>query len=518
MKPVGTVQKVSARSFRAVSVVLVAVLAVSGIALVVRSNDQRRPGSEAPTGWVVVDGWSWAMLGNRALEVRVDDDPVDVTFRPVDRGDLEQMLQKSPDAVAQLVARVVTADPSLSCDSKGCSTTSGPVDLDEIVTPSHEVLVANGVRHGAMVARAGTERSLSLEVRWRGERRSGAKLRLRPTGPQRPESAVSTVVPGLGEVLNIPPQSDTTPRQMDSSELEREASRMGIPITSEGDVTQPGTDGLGPEIPVELPDPSGPGGPGPSSPPVEEGPEPTEGAPPTVQPSEGVDSEASKRGTPVLVAGVAWGRVFPLETPWWSFSDLPNPWSFGEGRSGLQPAEGDGSVPDAPFRRGLSVHDTSADELTPSQLTVWSSPLIGCGLGAVCAPTAKGVKAEDLMPASEASLCQVTEAPSGLEGVEPPSVPVKVVFRHQLLRFEGGPRVQLGAWPEDTPVPPSSFWPVPAPVQQGSFTVTVRSAEIYDGKGLWGVVGSQRLGEDPSPWGTEELLASPGGALLRRCG
>lgn len=530
---------------------VVAIVALAAVIVLRRgSGATGEPGDEGP-GWVLVDGWSWAMRGDRELEVLVDGDVVEATWEPVTEEDLAQVLELNPDAVTQLAARVATADPSLECGAGGCSTSGGPLELSEIIAPDHPVLAAAGVTHGAYAARVGSQRALTMEVRVAGAER-GARLNLRPDlGPPEDEREPNAVVVPGGEELTVPPPG-AIGEELEEDDITAIAERLGVDPSALDEPVDPGTGpapkspfgdigGTAPDTPLPEVDPALPGGPGRQGDPAD--PSAATGGDPAVSvrgavayaagedPAGESDDEAGPREPlpPVLVAGLAWGEMFTLDVPWLSGFEFPSTGAFGAPRDQLAAAE-DGSVPadtPAPFTKGLAVDDPAAGELTESQLTAWSSPLIGCGIGVVCAPGDDGVEITENAPAALENACYSATPPSSLElqsvdgddGVElQATTPVKVLLRDRTFRFDGAARTQLGAWPEDADTPANSYWPVPVPAHEEPFALQVRSAEVYDGDGLVTVVGTQSLDARDSAWDLAALFASGAGQVLRACG
>ena len=503
----------------AVVAAVTAVAVVGALAWAFTADRSSAPAPGDRTVLVVVDGWSWQMRADRDLEVRVDDATVDATFEPVDDATVDELLADDPAAVTALLARQLVADPSLACNEQGCSTSSGDVDPRQLVDPDDPVLDAQGVTAGAYVARVPADSTSEVSVVL-----GQARAALEPA----PELAEPTVVDTpAGALLPVPqpapapPESQSgpplEPGSMDDllAELER---RQAGPLPPGPDPGSPvpgnGVDGLtGNTAPPVQPLASGPLS-------VGQGDEPTTQTRPDPTVFEvPADATPDPSRSQVLAVGVAWGQVFTLSVPWYAGpSDPPAATAFGAPRTDVEPATSTDVTP-APFRAGLASDDPAAAFLTPSQLTMWSSPSVGCGPAVVCAATAEGVQA----PAGDPdvhSLClvlvdnllQSSPSAAGPDRVGRSEVPVTVVLRSSTYTFDATERRQLGNWPLDTPVPGNSLWPVPVPATNRDVELAVRSVEVHDGLGLLTLLGSQAPVLD-GPFDVATAIEESGGLL-----
>lgn len=105
-----------------------------------------------------IDGWSLQNTGTRGITYSVlGDNKGDVEWRPAGREDIEHLLAVAPGAVEQVLARMVTSDATLRCDTDGCETSSSPVDPDVLLHPSTipgfgRSYEAYGIKSGLYVA------------------------------------------------------------------------------------------------------------------------------------------------------------------------------------------------------------------------------------------------------------------------------------------------------------------------------------------------------------------------------
>ena len=79
---------------------------------------------------IYLDGWSFRTLDNTSVYAGSEDNPITLTFSPLDIDGLRAAVKRDPEIVQNTLARLVTGDSSLRCVSSGCSTQSGPVDLN----------------------------------------------------------------------------------------------------------------------------------------------------------------------------------------------------------------------------------------------------------------------------------------------------------------------------------------------------------------------------------------------------
>lgn len=109
---------------------------------------------------VLVDGWSMAGISKTSITWSATNDGLgtQVSFAEAGKRDLEAAAEKDPEAVRSLVARMVTADPSLTCDKGGCRTDSREIPYEDLIQPaSGKVLGASysdyGIAAGVYAAR-----------------------------------------------------------------------------------------------------------------------------------------------------------------------------------------------------------------------------------------------------------------------------------------------------------------------------------------------------------------------------
>ncbi len=491
-----------------VAVVLVAAIAWS---LTSRASTESDAAPDAEQVFVAVDGWSWAMRGDKTLEIEADGNRVDADLEPADAGDLDELLAADPNVVTALLARLLVADPSLVCTVDGCTTSSGPVDHHLLVDADDPTLQAQDVTSGVYLARLDVEPTAEIAVSFGGTASavdSGVPQLPSPTVVDTPAGALLPA-PAPVPLDNLPTGEEFDQAQLDAlrAELERR-SPSTLPAGPDPSSPVPSTGGLAPapdEGPTIRPAASGPVSvrdadpPEPSTPDVFDMP---------VEP-------AMKEGGRVLAVGIAWGQVFELVIPWLTDStDLVSATAFGAPRQEVEPAS-ILDTPPAPFRNGLAVDDQAATWLTPSQLTAWSSPSIGCGIAVVCAASSAGVSfsGTDAI-VHQACISQRVSPEISLDGLGTVQTPVTVVLRPATYDFdESVVRTQLGNWPESTNIPANSPWPVPVPDEGGPFQLQVRAVEVYDGTGLLTMLGSQAPALD-GPFDPASAMDASNGLLV----
>jgi hypothetical protein len=194
--------------------------------------------------------------------------------------------------------------------------------------------------------------------------------------------------------------------------------------------------------------------------------------------------------TSVVVLAAGAGRLFQPVAPWLTgeADEGSNPF----GATGFNPQlspplrELDISDGPGPLTGGLAMPDGSVtSELSVSQLTAYTSPTTGCGVGIVCAPTDEGVTIEELSSSSaqvcDSAIARPFEEPRAPQPGEDPVI--TLVSRSQRWDLSGGPRNQFGFWDTDPEEGNVLFWPAAAPQVDGDVTRYVRTVELYNGAG-----------------------------------
>lgn len=87
---------------------------------------------------VLMDGWSLRTLQGRNLGYRTPDGRTGrLSFAPVSTEGVKTLAKSTPEVVTTAMARVVTDDPTLTCDEDGCSGDKvGPVAFSTLTQPS----------------------------------------------------------------------------------------------------------------------------------------------------------------------------------------------------------------------------------------------------------------------------------------------------------------------------------------------------------------------------------------------
>lgn len=106
---------------------------------------------------IVLDGWSAASLAEDGIDWQYGGTTSTITWRVADRADLAAIAARDTTAVTALAARLVTADPSLTCDTDECRTSSRVISFDELVDPQSSHLLGQqyrewGITGGVLVA------------------------------------------------------------------------------------------------------------------------------------------------------------------------------------------------------------------------------------------------------------------------------------------------------------------------------------------------------------------------------
>lgn len=317
----------------------VAAVVVGGalIGLTGGSDDPGPSGPEGPaavdgdTLTVVVDGWSVASLGGEQLKLSMNGSgAAPLELRAATSADLAAILEQDPQALVGPVARMVTADPTLTCTSDGCATSSGPVDLDALVEAPAEIPVygpvyeAHGVTSGLWVA----EVPLSVQ-----------------------DVTATVTLDGVGPTVTLRPVSEAPELEAPAEEGPGGGAGGGIVETPGGDL----------QVPSPVDD--------------------TE---------DGRDREAPK-GARVVSVAAAFGRAF-APAPGWLSGDAAAPgMAWGVQRPVVTPVTEPVVFDPAALRSGLAAKVPATVELTDTQMTGLSSPTVGCSVGVLCAPTADGI-------------------------------------------------------------------------------------------------------------------------------
>ena len=79
---------------------------------------------------VYLDGWSYRTLDGASVYAQAGETPLTLTFSPLDVDSLQDAVERDPEIVQNTLARLVTGDASLRCDTSNCTTDNGPVDLN----------------------------------------------------------------------------------------------------------------------------------------------------------------------------------------------------------------------------------------------------------------------------------------------------------------------------------------------------------------------------------------------------
>jgi hypothetical protein len=144
---------------KVVVALLAAVLVAGAAVMFLRSEPAATPdvepaGYTGPGRYVVIDGWSWATTDAADMTATADESDVPIEFRPIDAATLQHLLAASPGTVTQLVARLLTDDPDLTCSAEGCSSADGPLSAEQLLDPasSSELLADAGVEALGYVA------------------------------------------------------------------------------------------------------------------------------------------------------------------------------------------------------------------------------------------------------------------------------------------------------------------------------------------------------------------------------
>jgi hypothetical protein len=116
---------------------LIAVLATIGVIallFVSRSSSDRDIvglndlGGEGVLHRVYLDGWSYRTLQDTVVKAGTEGAASSLTFSPLDAEGVDEALQRDPEIVQNMLARLVTGDASLRCSTSGCTTSAGRFD------------------------------------------------------------------------------------------------------------------------------------------------------------------------------------------------------------------------------------------------------------------------------------------------------------------------------------------------------------------------------------------------------
>jgi hypothetical protein len=122
------------------------VLVMIATLYVVRNSDRARIGTNAQdtvdngateTHSVYLDGWSVRTLAGQSLRFQAGmpgttetTAPLPLTFRPLNRDELDDLVGTDPEIVENAFSRLVSGDDKMRCTSEGCRNSSGEVDLN----------------------------------------------------------------------------------------------------------------------------------------------------------------------------------------------------------------------------------------------------------------------------------------------------------------------------------------------------------------------------------------------------
>ncbi len=117
-------------------------------------------GGDAAGGTLIlVDGWSAAGIAENSITWGSGEGEkgMVLNLEPATEDDIKLAIKKDPEAVANLMARMVTGDPTLACTEDGCQTAQRRIEYRELLEPqSGEVLGASytdwGIETGVWVA------------------------------------------------------------------------------------------------------------------------------------------------------------------------------------------------------------------------------------------------------------------------------------------------------------------------------------------------------------------------------
>lgn len=416
---------------------------------------------------VAVDGWSAEMMPS-TLRWDLGGRKGDVRLEPATAADIDELLERDPQVVTQLAARLLTADPRLTCDKDGCTAGDAPVDLagltDIAAGPYGDVLEAGGVTSGVYIGFVPVEGDgiVNLDV--------GNDRVVVPVGTPNPEEA---------------PLPDGTPNPEDFEwygEFKELAEAGASDGADGGDVVA--------ESPAE------------DDPLFEDG----VGNPEVI-------------GNPyqrTVVIGAGAGRMFELSAPWLTgeADEGPHPFGATDLNALLAPALDELTVPEGngPLAAGLAdVAPNVTADLSPTQLTALTSPTTGCGVGVLCSPSADGLELEQVA-ADTARVCDShivnpfsQHSTEGAAATQP--AVLQMVARSQRWTVTGGPRNQFGFWENDPKAPNVLFWPAAAPAVEGEATRHVRTVELYDGQGRLVDISGEVTAED-TPWGVDRVISA----------
>ena len=107
------------------------------------ASDGTHPSGQVSRVTVWIDGWSHATLGTSRLSTPPADGGVAtrgtplVTPRPASVDDVADLAQRAPHVLAEVAARMITADSQVTCAASGCTTSNGTaIPLEWFTNPS----------------------------------------------------------------------------------------------------------------------------------------------------------------------------------------------------------------------------------------------------------------------------------------------------------------------------------------------------------------------------------------------
>lgn len=125
------------------------------------SSDLAANPTEAASTYVLIDGWSERTLGGAKLRATVGGSAASLRLEPVTSADLDELLATTPEVIQSTLARLITSDPTLTCDSQGCRTGDGPVDPHILLlrgnSTAEQLLHGHQIRSGLFKAHVPVE-------------------------------------------------------------------------------------------------------------------------------------------------------------------------------------------------------------------------------------------------------------------------------------------------------------------------------------------------------------------------
>ena len=422
-----------------------------GVDVAGTDSEASQQANNTATMTVLLDGWSERALREQGIRWVSGTRSSALKLKPATAAQLTGLLDTEPQAVAMVLSRLVTADPSLRCTKRGCTTSSSEIDLASLTDPKKgpygEVLEAAGVRHGLFLG--------TVDVAALGDVTLNTVASTDSAGAAGNAAASGSV---------------TLPVMTVASER---AARAADPNATEPD-SQDGS----------------------NSPDEQDGSE-------NLGESDLVDS--------AVAVGFAYGQLFRIDPSWVNSDQTQGPAPFG--RLTTETVLGypqDGITEPATFvalPNGLGSPISGgggAVGLSSSQLTALSSPTTGCGVGSWCSPTSEHLTVTALSQQTRL-LCDAVLGTRS-DGSAGTPVSVVVVARSEKWEVRDATVNQFGFWDVDPPDGQLLFWPAPAPVVNTA-TRYVRTLETYTvGPSLLMIAGSVTATD--APWGVDEALAA----------